>query len=316
VAVQADGKILVAGSQLIGAGADFAFVRLTTTGAFDNTFDVDGKVAYPNVSEDVLTSVALQPDGKIVAAGYTNAAGTNDMVVMRLISDGSPDPTFDTDGRQTVSFGGDDRANAVAVQADGKVVLAGSTDVSGNNDFAVARLNTNGSLDATFDTDGKATFTFGSGASGQAEVATGVVYQQNGKLVVTGYTDNDVNGGPNNFAVLSLLTDGSPDTTFDTDGKLQIDFGGDDKAYGVTIQGNGRMVIVGGSGTDFAVARLTAPEVGLIGRTSDGNWWLNRNVKLYAMWGHTAFDGGAGTTKAVTDRPTENVGIARFQVAF
>src|SRR5690606_21251244 len=107
---------------------------------------------------DVATDVAIQPDGNIVVVGFTSVG--NDFAVARVLANGSGlDASFDADGKVTIDLGGTDEAHGVVVQPDGKIVVAGST--SSNNDFAVARLNADGSLDATFDTDGKVTPTFG-----------------------------------------------------------------------------------------------------------------------------------------------------------
>ena len=285
VAIQSNGKIVLAGSD-DGGTADFAFARLNANGSLDNTFDADGKTSYTFNNHDFATSVALQPDGKIVAAGYSDAPGTNDFAVLRLNANGSLDNTFDTDGKQTVSFGSDDRANAVTVQADGRIVLAGSFD-GGLSDFAVARLNADGSLDTTFSGDGKANFTFAAGGFGHAEFATSVVQQKDGKLVVGGYTDNDFAGGAKYFGVVRLNTNGSLDATFSGDGKQLVSFGAsDDKAYAVALQADGDIVLAGtttlnGSGNnshDLALTRLTGRDTDLIARTADGNWWVNHTT--------------------------------------
>jgi uncharacterized delta-60 repeat protein len=147
-------------------------------------------------------------------------------------------------------FGGVDHGIAVGIQTDGKIVVAGST--SSNNDFAVARLNTDGSLDATFDTDGKATPTFGG-----VDVGNDLAIQPDGKIVVVGFTDQG-GGATDNFAIARLNPDGSFDNSFDTDGKEEVDFGGDDEASSIAIDPNGRIVAAGRTsvGSDFAVARL------------------------------------------------------------
>jgi uncharacterized delta-60 repeat protein len=140
-----------------------------------------------------LSAVLVQPDRKILVAG--NAGGSARMTVTRLRTDGSPDTTFDGDGTATIDFDSlADVANDVVLQPDGKIVVAGSlAAVAG--DFAVARLNANGSPDATFGTAGKATIDFGPAAFGNA-----VALQPNGRIVVAGQrTGND------DFAVARLL---------------------------------------------------------------------------------------------------------------
>jgi len=271
VAIQADGAIVLAGS-VERAGlddVDFGLVRLLPTGALDATFSGDGKavVAFDlavGFREDVANAVAIQSDGKIVAAGYAQKSATDfDFAVARLDAAGALDPSFDGDGRATVDFGFDDRASGVVIQSDSKIVVAG-TDDGGAADFALTRLNTDGTLDATFNAagtgaigsaPGKLTFNFGS--LGVVERANAVALQGDGKIVVAGFTALDgVVGNPNNIAVARVNPDGTLDATFGTDGKAAIDLGGDDQAFGVALQSNGRVVVAGSTAGNFAVARL------------------------------------------------------------
>src|SRR5205814_9914241 len=94
--------------------------------------------------QEFATGVAVQPDGKVVVSGYSNVnvlGGPNDFAVARLLADGSAlDPTFGTDGKALVNFGSDDKASGLALQPDGKIVVAGTTISGGSGDFAVARL--------------------------------------------------------------------------------------------------------------------------------------------------------------------------------
>ena len=138
----------------------------------------------------------LQSDGKIVAAGYSHNGSNFDFAIVRYNTNGSLDTTFDADGKQTTSIGsGTDGANSAVLQSDGKIVAAGYSHNGTNTDFAVVRYNTDGSLDTTFDTDGKQTTAIGSGA----EVANSVVLQGDGKIVAAGYSHNGTN---EDFAVV------------------------------------------------------------------------------------------------------------------
>jgi uncharacterized delta-60 repeat protein len=172
IARQANGRILIAGRSTT-AGAVVARVR--TNGELDPDFGGDGRVI---VGTGSLSTVLVQPDRKILVAG--NAMGSERMTVTRLKTNGTPDPTFDGDGTATVDFAPlADAANDAALQPDGKIVLAGSTQNTG--EIAVARLNANGSPDATFGTAGKAAVDFGEAAFGSA-----VALQSNGRIVVAG----------------------------------------------------------------------------------------------------------------------------------
>jgi uncharacterized delta-60 repeat protein len=213
-------------------------------GDLDPTFDGDGIRTFGALGGGGAQAVLVQPDGKLVLAGY----GGTDFAVARLNPDGSSDTSFDDDGMSGADFGGNDFGYAAALQPDGKIVVAGQTDV--NNDIAVARFNPDGSLDASFDpggTDGPGKKTFGSGGF---DIANAVLVQPDGKVVVAGTGNAD-------FAVTRLNPDGSFDTSFDGDGTAAADFGGADYGYAAALQPDGRIVVAGQAGDeDVAVARF------------------------------------------------------------
>src|SRR6185503_10246187 len=176
VTIQPNGKIIVAGASWGVNNDDFALARYNSNGSLDTTFDTDGKTTTPIGSgDDYGRAVALQSDGKIVVAGTSFNGSNNDFALARYNSTGSLDTTFDTDGKVTTSFGsGEDFGRGVAIQSDGKIVVAGHSD----GKFALTRYNNNGSLDMTFDTDGKVTTTIGAGDFGFA-----VALQPDGKIL-------------------------------------------------------------------------------------------------------------------------------------
>jgi uncharacterized delta-60 repeat protein len=141
VAIQSDGKIVVAGYSDNGSNDDFALVRYNTDGSLDTNFDSDGKVTTEvGSSDDYAESVAIQSDGKIVAAGYSSNGGNNDFALVRYNTDGSLDTSFDSDGKVTTAIGSaSDFARSVAIQSDGKIVVAGYSDNGSNADFALVR---------------------------------------------------------------------------------------------------------------------------------------------------------------------------------
>jgi uncharacterized delta-60 repeat protein len=220
-------------------------------GDLDPTFEGDGKRIVSFGGADDAQQVLVQPDGKIVVAGYGGPEG--DFAVARLNPDGSYDNGFDGDGRAVADFGGDDKAYAAALQPDGRIVVAGqggSTQVGVW--MAVARFDPDGSLDETFDPggadgDGKKLFT---NYEDQQEVE-GVLVQPDGRIVLagTGY------GAENNdFAITRLYPKGAVDGTIFE----HADFGGDDKAYGAALGPDGKLVVAGdayGTNVEMAVAR-------------------------------------------------------------
>jgi uncharacterized delta-60 repeat protein len=261
VAIQTDGKILVAGQvgNFNSANADFSLVRYNADGTLDATFDLDGQVTTDLGSgNETATAIKVQTDGKIVVGGVSNTQ----FALARYNTDGSLDTTFDADGKVVIAFGWGYTVG-LALQTDGKIVVAGKVlNASGDEDFAVARLNADGSLDTTFDTDGMAQTDFAS----SLDAAYSVNVQSDGKIVLSGTSNQS---GTTDFALVRYNTDGSLDTTFDTDGKvvtnvLTDSFGSsNDIAYDSAIQTNGRIVSVGCAysatlpigGCDFAVTR-------------------------------------------------------------
>jgi uncharacterized delta-60 repeat protein len=222
-------------------------------GDLDTNFDSDGKVTTAiGGSNHRVRSVAIQSDGKIVAAGNSRN-GNWDFALARYNTDGSLDTSFDSGGKVTTDFGGgNDRAYSVAIQSDGKIVAAGYSSNGSNNDFALARYNTDGTLDTNFDSGGKVTTDFGGGN----DYAFSVAIQSDGKIVAAGRGSN----GGDDFALVRYNTDGTLDTNFDSGGKVTTDFGGDDdQAYSVAIQSDGKIVVAGlsytGSNNGFALVR-------------------------------------------------------------
>lgn len=255
VAIQPDGKILVAGeSENVGA-RHFALARFNADGTPDTTFDFDGKA--PVYMNGFATAMAVQSDGRIVLTGGANNGSNYDFGVVRYNPDGSPDMSFDDDGKLTTAIGsGYDYPHGVVIQPDGKIVVAGTVHNGSNYDFALIRYNANGSLDNSFDYNAIASTGIGSAADDVTDLAL----QPDGKLLVSGSTHN---GSNNDFALTRFNTDGSLDASFDGDGRLTTTFGsGDDAANGVAIQADGRILLAGGASNgandDFALARFNA----------------------------------------------------------
>ncbi|MEZ6119717.1 MAG: FG-GAP-like repeat-containing protein [Pirellulaceae bacterium] len=235
--VQDDGKILMAGSSRDG-DHDFALVRYNSDGSLDTGFGGgDGKVTTPiGAGDDIAYAMALQDDGDIVLTG-TN--GSN-LVVVRYDSVGVLDATFGTGGIVTTDIGsGADQGNSVVIQGDGSIVVAGFTDNGGSLDFFVARYDTNGALDGTFGTGGIVTTAIGSGA----DRINDMVLQADGKIVVTGSTHN---GSNQDVVVARYDANGVLDSGFGTGGIVATDLAGaHDLGYGVTLQADGKIVVVG-----------------------------------------------------------------------
>jgi len=265
IAIQSDGKIVVAGDFYNGSIYDFAVVRYNTDGSLDISFDGDGMVTTDiNSSYDKSHAVAIQADGKIVVAGFS-IDQINDFAVVRYNIDGSLDTSFDDDGMVTTNFNNGSQGNDIAIQPDGKIVVVGYFTDPASPDFALVRYNTNGSLDTSFDGDGMVT----TALSIHDDDGYDVAIQPDGKIVVAGWSDTD--SGPN-FALVRYKTNGSLDTSFDGDGIVTTDFGSYCKGRALSIQPDGKIVVAGtsyGLSAAFAVARYNTD--GTLDTSFDGD---------------------------------------------
>ena len=240
-ALQPDGKIVLSGDSRL----QVAVVRLKANGALDTTFDGDGRKMISWGAIGRATAVVVAPNGKLLVGGFSGPEGGN-IQVARLKPNGALDPAFATGGIATVDFGGDDFGEAMARQADGRIVVTGRSTAAG---AVVARLRATGVLDPDFGSGGRVTLAGGGSA-------TAVAVQPDRRIVVAG------NAGISAMMVVTrLLPDGALDPTFDGDGTATIDFGStSDIAAGVVLQPDGKIVVAGytQASEDIAVARLHA----------------------------------------------------------
>jgi uncharacterized delta-60 repeat protein len=284
LAIQTDGKIIAVGTSSNGTNYDFAIARYNVNGSLDNNFGINGKVITAiGLQNDFATSVAIQSDGKIVVAGMCFVSGNEKYGVVRYNVDGTLDTSFDLDGKIITSIGSYlNRAYSIAIQSEGKIIVAGdSYSDSLQYNITMARYNTNGSLDSTFDNDGISVITFGTtGAIGKS-----IVIKSDGKIVVAGQTANDAN-----FILIRCNINGSLDTSFGTQGGTIVDFGTtEDVPWSMAIQSDGKIVVAGGTGfgtpsfsPDMAIMRCNAD--GSIDTTFDldGKVILDASLNSYS----------------------------------
>ena len=256
VVAQRDGKIVVAGYAEVGGVDQFALVRYNSDGSLDTSFNNNGKVTTAvGTGTCKGEGVTLQEDGKIVVVGHSfNADGQSCFTVLRYGADGNLDTSFGDSGKVTTTVAKDSNADSVAMQSDGKIVVAGNAFIDrNNNDFAVVRYNANGSFDTTFNGTGKATADFGAQDLGHSVAVHG-----DGRIVVAGYSTNQ---NKKQCALACFNAGGNLDTSFNGTGKVTTNFGGDGDAegQGVAAQSDGKTVVVGyatvGGVQQFAIAR-------------------------------------------------------------
>jgi uncharacterized delta-60 repeat protein len=260
VTVQSDGKILVAGYSNNGTKFDFALVRYNTNGLLDMTFGGGDGIVTTSIGavDDAAFEVVVQNDGKIVIGGYSYTGTDFDFALVRYNIDGSLDMTFGGgDGIVTTDIGASDNGRSLVLQSDGKIILAGYTGNGVDDDFAIARYNTDGSLDMMNfgGGDGIVITPIGPGIDN----IRGVALQTDGKIVVAGFSSN---GADEDFALARYNMDGSLDV---------VNFGGGDgivttpvgtshdAGNAVALQSDGKIVIAGrsiiGTVNQFAVVR-------------------------------------------------------------
>lgn len=253
VAIDSMNRIVICGGR--GAYNNFGVIRLTPSGDLDLGFDGDGRAVVDFGGVATLSSVAVDSMDRVVLAGTLN--GNAAFAVARLTSAGTLDSTFDGDGKITFDFGtgSSPAANSVAVDSLDRVIVAGIAYINSKYGFAVARLNSSGALDPSFDGDGEIHIPMGPNGG----TASAVAIDSMDRVVVAGQAYE--NNGDQNWAVARLTVSGVLDPTFDMDGKVIIDLGSIDGVDNLAIDSLDRPVIVGYSDVaapdDLVVARLT-----------------------------------------------------------
>jgi uncharacterized delta-60 repeat protein len=256
----------------------------STRGVLDETFGTAGKAIYNlSYSGETARAMALQSDGKIVIAGNEGIA----ISVVRLTSAGAIDTTFDSDGKNTVSFATVLENVALAIQSDGKIVVAGDIFTSPKT-LVLARFNADGSLDTTFDSDGKVTT-----AVGTIDATAGsLAIQSDGKILLGAYVNSA--GTAYDLTVLRYNSDGSLDTTFDGDGRATYDGGFGDWEYlkKVLIRPDGKIVATGmNTNNEFIAMQLNTD--GTLDTSFGTSGFSANTVSSYAYAYSSTVAGGA-----------------------
>lgn len=267
LAVQPDGHVLVAGVTYedkvsLRQEGDFIAARYTPDGSADPTFGVGGIVTtdFNRGSYDAAHALALQPDGRVLLGGYsTNTAGrgtlfgAEQLALARYLPSGVPDFGFGRGGKVIVDAGSlDEEIRALAMAPDGGIVAAGFANGERRGDVLVARFRTDGQLDRGFGDRGLSITDFGT----HSERLTAVALQPDGSVVAAGEIAREHHG---DFAVLRYDRTGRLDRSFGAEGVASVDFGQrHDRAFAMALDPAGKVVTVGFSENDFALARFNA----------------------------------------------------------
>jgi uncharacterized delta-60 repeat protein len=252
MAIDSQGRIVAAG---IADNGLFALARYRPNGRLDTSFSRNGKKVTSFGHFAQANSVAIDPQGRIVAGGLIRSPAGMDFVLARYEPSGSLDRSFGTAGKVRTDFGGTEGVTSVGIDSHGRIVAVGQRGLRSRY-FAVARYNPNGSLDPSFSGDGEAVTGFGTRAR-----ATSVAIDSQDRIVAAGMTRYSSDAG--DFALARYDEDGGLDPSFSGDGRKRTDFGGLDFANSVAIDSQGRILAAGyasgyrsGTGYDFALARF------------------------------------------------------------
>jgi len=240
------GKIIVAGYTRIGTDADIIIQRYNDDGTPNISFGDEGTVTRDHGETDWCYSVALDDDGKIVAAGRIYSGSDSDLGVWRFNSNGSPDNSFDDDG--AAIYGSAELGNTnnsgldVLVDGNGKILVVGQNYDGSDYYVILVRLNEDGSLDTSFGTGGKVQYNHGF----KFNSGYGLCLDEAGNILVTGRVDVDAsfNG---RLAVWRYLPDGSPDPTFGSGGVFVCDDGISGTGSGIAADADGKIIVAGSS---------------------------------------------------------------------
>jgi uncharacterized delta-60 repeat protein len=259
VSVLSDNSILVAGWSWGAsggvAGREFALVKLQADGTPDPSFGTNGWVITPVGSgQDEVRAMNVQSDGKIVLAGFASNGTDNDFAVVRYEADGDLDGGFGAGGIVTTNISGRDEASGVTIQQDGKIIVAGTSNMGTNGNYSVVRYTSTGGLDDPgYGTNGIFTIDIANGGAGSNDVVSAIALQADGNLLITG-TSKPVSVANNDVATVRLTTAGVPDVNFNGDGNndgiIVFDFApgavnSDEDATSIAVQSDGKFIIGG-----------------------------------------------------------------------
>ena len=252
LALQADGKIVVAGYVRINGKRDVLVARFTASGGLDGTFGAGGYVTYAGAGDgtDIAFGAAVQADGRIVVVGEALHQDSQDALLLRYNTDGTLDSSFGTGGVFLFNGGtGEaDKGFAAAIAADGGIVLAGSSIVAAREDVLVLKVTKAGRLDPSFGAGGVVTY---SGPGDESDYGNAVALAPDGRIVIVGASSR---GGQFDILTLRYNPDGTPDRSFAGTGATTFGPAADryDYAWGIAIQPDGKILLAGATsnGTD------------------------------------------------------------------
>jgi uncharacterized delta-60 repeat protein len=243
ITIQQDGKIIIGGFFIVNDISKSFCARLTTVGSLDSTFGQNGIVIENSLQYAQIADLKMQLDGKIVACGTCSDGGQLSIFLFRYNTDGTKDSSFGNEGVVTLRLGYHTGASALAIQPDNKILVTGFN-VSQDREVLLVRYNHDGTIDEQYGQEGMVVTP--NGSSCQAEA---ILLDENGNTIIAGTTDNK-------FLISRYLDDGSLDSAFGSGGLVVIPVGIWASAFGVALQSDGKIMVVGYADQSFAVIRL------------------------------------------------------------
>ncbi len=242
---QNDGKTIVAGYAYDGSKNQFALARYNSDGSLDTSFGTNGKVVQSFANSDTITALQIQSDGKYIVGGNSGDNSGYRWALARYNTDGTLDTSFGG-GLVTTAFVGSSHSDSIrdiAIQSDGKIVAVGQIFNQGTYEVAIARYNTDGSLDTTFNSSGNIPGTMHLHLVEPSSQLTAVKIQSDGKIIAWGDKTDGV------FWTVFLLrfnADGTPDNSFGSSGNVMVPhFGNNEFSTDMALQSDGKIVATG-----------------------------------------------------------------------
>jgi len=263
IAQDVRGRILIAGAIANARDTDLALIRLRDNGTLDTTFGKGGIATYDfGKGNDTAYAMTLQPDGKWLVVGSASNGKDLDFALWRVDSDGKIDKDFGKEGVVITGLGdslnrvGDEYGYSVALQAPGRILVTGFSELETSSVFVTLRYFSNGRLDMTYGQHGTVVTHIGR----KKDKAYASVEQADGKLLIAGTTQTETGGA---LALARYTRDGAPDMDFGQGGVVQSNLGGEvGTIYGLQVQPDGKIIAAGtssdGKDTDLLVVRFLA----------------------------------------------------------
>jgi uncharacterized delta-60 repeat protein len=258
--LDAEDKITAGGFALIDSFYQFAAARFHADGRIDSTFGSAGKVLvnFKSAAGEQALAATIDAENRVILAGRASIGGKDQIAIVRLKPDGTQDSTFNGDGKVLVNYasGSGEAATSVIVDHEGRIVAGGFAVIGDTMQFALVRVLPNGSMDASFERDGKVLMDFQANAE---ECVNGIAEDAEGRIAAAGYA---VVGGRPQFAVARFLANGDPDSSFSGDGRMLANYssGTGERANAAFFDASGNILAAGGAIIDghqqFAAVRV------------------------------------------------------------